>query len=140
MIPRLTGLAAEIAEVVGLEAAFRLMMKRGGMLVKIPLRVPGSLLEELIGTEAAEAMSDHFGAGLELHLPCANLRGAGGRRAMGVAMLLRGENQFAVAVTCDVSIRTVRYWQSALVEQGAIGRDGGDGADDDPGPRQLPLF
>ena len=58
---------------------------------------------------------------------------------MGVAMLLRGENQFTIAVTCDVSIRTVRYWQSALVEQGAIGRDGGDG-DGASAPRQLRLL
>ena len=139
MIPRLTGLAAEIAAVIGAEATFRLLMKRGGMLVKIPQRVEGSVLEELVGTEAAEALSGYFGAGLELHLPAAHLRGAGGRRAMGVAMLMRGENQFAVALACDVAIRTVRYWQAALVEQGAIGRGGDE--DDGPGrPRQLPLL
>lgn len=124
MIPRLTGLAAEIAGVIGREKTFRLLMKRGGTAIKMPLRIPGSLLEELVGTEAAEALSAHFGAGLEFELPCANLRGAGGRRAMGVAMLLRGASLMEVALECDVHVRTAASWRQALHAQSAIGRDG----------------
>lgn len=123
ILPPLTGLAAEIAGVIGAEATFRLLMRRGGTEIKMPAEVEGSLLEELIGTEAAEALAAHFGAGLEFQLPCANLRGAGGRRALGAAMLLRGASQMQVALACDVHLRTVAAWRKSLARQGVMKGD-----------------
>lgn len=132
MIPKLTGLAAEIATVIGEERALRLLMRRGGTEIKLPGSAPGSLLADLVGEEAAEAMIAHFGGTQKMSLPCGHLRGAPGRRAMGVAMLRRGASAQDVALSCDVSVRTVYDWRATLAGQGLLPRP--DGA------TQLDLF
>ena len=124
MITRLRGLAAEIAEVIGEDCALFLFQKRGGTDLKIPETARGSKLADLIGIEAAEAMIRHFGGGLRLTLPCAHLRGSQGRRARGVAMLAKGASTLDVAMTCDVTTRTVENWRASLRQQGAIDADG----------------
>ena len=124
MITRLRGLASEIADVIGEDCALYLFQKRGGSDLKIPDTARGSKLADLVGVEAAEALIRHFGGGYRLTLPCAHLRGSQGRRARGIAMLARGASTLEVAMTCDVTTRTVENWRSSLRQQGAIDAGG----------------
>ena len=124
MITRLRGLAAEIADVIGEDCALFLFQKRGGTELKIPDQAKGSKLADLVGDAAADALIRHFGGGYRLTLPCGHLRGAQGRRARGVAMLARGSSTLDVAMTCDVTTRTVENWRQSLRQQGAIDADG----------------
>lgn len=71
-------LLAEIAGVVGLDAALRLAEKKGGGRITVPARAPdGHWLVELLGREAADKLCDHYrevgpegvGRGRNLDLP-----------------------------------------------------------------------
>ena len=129
MIERLHGLAAELAEVIGEDAALALLARRGGTEVYVPAEPAGSALEELVGAEAAEAMADHWGVA-KLELPCAHLRGQRGRRARGVRLLMAGRSTREVALACDVHEETVKGWRRSLP-----GRD----AAEPHGQARLPL-
>lgn len=119
MIPKLFGLAAEIASIIGDELTYRLLMERGGTQVKLPQKTTGSLIADLVGPDAAWELVDYFGAGTTLDLPCAHLRGQAGRRALGLAMVAAGGSERDIALKCNVSIRTVRNWKASIVPPAA---------------------
>ena len=113
---RLTGVAAEIADLIGRDAALRLFTRRGGTEVKLPERAAGSLIADIVGEEAAELLILHYGAGHVLTVPMGNLRGQAGRRARAVAMLHEGRSAREVALECEMHVRTVRNIRRALAE------------------------
>lgn len=110
---QLPGIAGEIEEVIGLDAAVTLVRARGGTDIEIPKRAAGSYLEGLVGADAAAALISHFGHG-RLGLPCAHLRGAGAerarRKARALEMLQAGRSQREVALACDLHLRTVERY------------------------------
>lgn len=107
------GIAGEIEAVIGPEPTARLLRKRGGCQISIPVRAAGSLLAEIVGTEAAQRLSDVLGPG-RITLPCGHMRGAGGRRAEAKAMLAQGASIQAVALACDLHTRTVSNYRAEL--------------------------
>ena len=103
---QLPGVAAEIQDLIGLDRTVALLKWRGGCEVQIPVRPLGSALASVIGDDAAEVLTRHFGAG-KLVLPCAHIRGAGARRAEAMAMLREGHSLSEVALACDMHTRSV---------------------------------
>jgi hypothetical protein len=107
------GLAAEIAEVIGDEAAARLLSKRGGTRLDIPRHAGGSLLADLVGLQNAALLIRHFGHGA-LTLPISSARGSGAARARGHRMLAEGGSLLDVALACGVTTRTVSNWRAEM--------------------------
>ena len=112
-IEPLTGRAAEIAEAIGPDAALRLMAHVGGTEVNIPVRAEGSALAAVVGLEVAELAARAFGPG-KMTVPTGSLRGARGRRARGLCLLMDGASIGAVATACDVHMQTVKGWRRLL--------------------------
>lgn len=91
----LTGILAEIADVVGVDAVWRLMCSHGGRRVRIPATYrPGCWLEDTVGEVAAKAIIAHFRVtdaddrptGLEVVLPIGDAGSIGrARRAARIA-------------------------------------------------------
>lgn len=115
----LTGLAAELDEVIGTDALIDLLTKRGGTTLFIPMSATDSVLAELIGESAAEQLIDFYGTG-PLLLPCAHLRGAGGRRARAARMLRNGASLSETAMACDISSRSATNYRRALRDAGLL--------------------
>lgn len=118
-----TGVAAQIAEIIGDELTAQLLRRRGGMELTIPVRPKGSMLAEIIGEAAALDLSVELGPG-KIVLPCAHLRGAGARRAEAKRMLAEGASIAETAKACGLHTRTVAGYRMA-------------GGKDDP---QMTLF
>ncbi len=124
MADDLSGLAAEIAQVIGEEQALRLLGARGGTQIEIPKRAAGSLLADIIGEIDAHRMIVHFGHG-RLDLPMGAGRGIGERRARAKRMLADGASLTKTALACELSVRAVSRYKA---QQDRRDR------------RQLPLF
>lgn len=107
-----TGVAAQIAEIIGDKLTQDLLARRGGMEVTIPVRPKGSMLAEIIGEAAARDLSIELGAG-RIVLPCAHLRGAGARRAEAKRMLEAGASIAETARACGLHTRTVAGYRMA---------------------------
>lgn len=123
---QLTGIAGEIEEAIGLEAAVALLRARGGTKIEIPRRAEGSALAELIGVDAVHQLGQVFGHG-RLALPLAGLRGRAARdaevRAEAMRLLGEGVSQREVALRCDIDLRTVERYAARLADdrQGDLG-------------------
>lgn len=120
------GVAAEIAETIGEAAALSLMAERGGTEVKIPVRVKGSQLARIVGTEACQLMIAKFGPG-RLLIPLGPARGQKGRRTAAMQMLREGKSVRDVARACDLHERSVWNFRATLRDRGQIGRDDSQG-------------
>ena len=120
----LSGLAAEIAQVIGEAQALRLLAARGGTQIEIPKRAAGSKLADIIGEIDAHRMIVHFGHG-RLDLPMSAGRGIGERRARAKRMLADGASLTKTALACELSVRAVSRYKA---QQDRRDR------------RQLPLF
>lgn len=116
---RLTGLAAELAQVIGTDALIDLLTKRGGTTLIIPMNAAGSALAALVGDAAADQLVEFYGTG-PLLLPCAHLRGAGGRRARAARMLRNGASLSETAMACDISSRSAMNYRRALRDAGLL--------------------
>lgn len=114
---RLPGIAAEIEEIIGLEATVNLLRARGGCQVSIPVRADGSMLAGIIGVRATEALIRHLGPG-KITLPCASMRGAGARKAQAMRMLRAGASLQEVALACDLHTRTVSNYRAEIEAEG----------------------
>lgn len=110
---QLPGIAAEIEEAIGLDLAVRLLKRRGGTQIAIPVRARGSMLAEIVGLPAAERLVTVLGPG-KITLPCGHLRGARARRAEAKSMLLAGASLQQVALACDMHTRTVSNYRAEL--------------------------
>lgn len=116
---QLPGIAGQIEEAIGLDLTARLLKKRGGTEVTIPVRARGSMLADLVGLHAAEKVIEAIGPG-KVTLPCAYMRGAKGRRAEAIRMLRAGASLREVALACDMHTRTVSNYRAELdAEAGA---------------------
>lgn len=120
----LTGIAAQIEDVIGHELTMHLLRMRGGTEITIPVRAAGSMLAGIIGEAEAAALSNTIGAG-KIVLPMAQARGVGGRRARAMRMLQKGASVAQVALACDLHVRTVANYRAAM--------------DDDAGSDQMDL-
>lgn len=109
----MTGMAAEIAAVIGEAQTLRLLQARGGTQITIPKAAPGSQLADLIGEADADRLIDAFGHG-RMTLPTGAGRGVGGRRRQAMRMLRDGHSLREVALACDLSVRTVQNYRAEL--------------------------
>lgn len=100
------GIAGQIEELIGQELTTQLLRRWGGCRIKLPKNARGSKLAEVIGMEAADSISKHFGYG-EVDLPMGSMRGRGRRRADAIDMLRAGSSVQQVALACDLHTRTV---------------------------------
>lgn len=112
----LPGVAAQICDLIGWDLTVRLLRRRGGCEINIPVRPAGSLLSEIIGVEATEKLSKEIGVG-RIMLPCGSLRGAKARRSEAKAMLLAGHSIAQVALACDLHTRTVSKYRAELEDE-----------------------
>lgn len=110
---QLPGIAAEIEKAIGLDLTMKLLKRRGGTQIAIPVKACGSQLAEIVGVAAAEKIITAIGHG-KITLPCAWLRGAKARRAEAFRMLEAGASLLEVALACDMHIRTVSNYRAEL--------------------------
>ncbi|TCS62569.1 helix-turn-helix domain-containing protein [Varunaivibrio sulfuroxidans] len=104
----LPGILAEIAAVAGDGAALALARARGGTEIEVPKNPhPDCQLARIVGLDAARAIAREIGHG-RLAIPMAALRGPAARRAAAAAMSDKGASAVTVALSCDMSTRTVR--------------------------------
>lgn len=114
--PTLPGIAGEIEALIGLELTRRLLRRRGGCQIVIPVRAHGSLLAEIIGEEAAGELIRGMGVG-RITLPCGDQRGPKARRAEAKAMLRAGASIQQVALACDLHTRTVSKYRAEIAAE-----------------------
>jgi hypothetical protein len=110
------GIAGEIEGLIGVELTTLLLRRWGGCQINIPVRVKGSKLSEVIGVEAAAKIIKEIGHG-KVTLPCASLRGIGGRRTSAMGMLRTGASIQQVALECDLHTRTVSGYRAQLEKE-----------------------
>lgn len=113
------GIAGDIEAAIGLDLTARLLKRRGGTEVTIPVRAKGSMLAEIIGLHGAEKVIAAIGPG-KVTLPCGYMRGAKARRAEAKRLLREGKSLREVALDCDVHTRTVSNYRAEIeAEDGA---------------------
>lgn len=114
--PTLPGIAGEIEALIGLELTRRLLRRRGGCQMVVPVRAHGSLMAEIIGEEATAEMIRGLGPG-RITLPCADQRGPRARRAEAKALLRAGSSIQQVALACDLHTHTVSKYRAEIVAE-----------------------
>lgn len=110
------GVAGDIEALIGVELTTLLLRRWGGCQINIPVRVKGSRLAEVIGAEAASQIITHIGHG-KITLPCASMRGIGGRRSEARRLLKEGRSLQQVALECDLHTRTVSKYRRELEDE-----------------------
>lgn len=107
----------ELVQAIGLPAAVKLIMKRGGTRIYVPTTPSADhTLEQIIGTEATGALIAWYGAGTRMDLDS------------GVKALRNAENRAIVADSAELSVqqlalkygRTERGIFKVLKRQGRI--------------------
>ncbi|GAB4366886.1 MAG: hypothetical protein Kow00114_25150 [Kiloniellaceae bacterium] len=93
-----------LIEAAGEDAALIIVRERGGSRVQIPNRAEGSMLEKLVGLDAARAITDAL-AGERLEIPHA-------KRYVNARLKLRGLSQEKRAAALRVSRRTIQSWDA----------------------------
>lgn len=93
-----------LAEAAGEEAALQIALARGGSRLRIPQKAAGSVLEDLVGIDAARAIVDAL-ADERVEIPLAKKT---------LSEWLRGRNwsQERRAVALKTSRRTIQYWDT----------------------------
>lgn len=97
----------QIAEAAGLPAAMALAKARGGRIVTIPQRAPGTKLAAIVGLAAAEKIIEALGAG-DLLIPFGPYGGAQARRLSVVEAIEGGASVSQAARQSGVHMRTVK--------------------------------
>lgn len=116
---QLPGIAGEVEEAIGLDLTVRLLKRRGGTEITVPVRARGSMLAEIIGLHAAEKLVAAIGPG-KIMLPCGTMRGSRARRAEAIRMLRAGASIREVALACDLHSRSVSNYRAEIeAEAGA---------------------
>ena len=113
---RFPGIAGEIADVIGVELTERLLRRRGGQAIDIPVYPARSLLAEIIGVEATNRIKEEIGVG-RITLPCGEMRGVRARRKAAKEMLQAGHTVTQVATVCDMCVRTVHRYRQQMEEE-----------------------
>lgn len=110
---QLPGIAGEIEAAIGLDLTVRLLKRRGGTEITIPVRARGSMLADIVGLHAAERLVATIGPG-KVMLPCGSMRGARARRAEAMRMLRAGASIREVALACDLHSRSVSNYRAEI--------------------------
>lgn len=110
------GLAAQIEALIGPELTRLLLKRRGGCQMVVPVRAHGSLMAEIIGEDATQALIRGLLPG-RITLPCADQRGPRARRAEAKAMLRTGASIQQVALACDLHTRTVSKYRAEIAAE-----------------------
>ncbi|KQI66989.1 hypothetical protein AN189_17830 [Loktanella sp. 3ANDIMAR09] len=123
---QLPGIAGEIEDAIGLELTAKLLKRRGGTEINIPVKPTPSLLSEIIGTPATLKLIETFGPG-RIALPCGHMRGRDAerleRRRRAIAMLEDGASVLDVALRCDLNQRTVKKYRAELDQDQNLGQE-----------------
>lgn len=94
-----------LIEAAGEQAALSIALARGGSRLTIPMRAEGTVLEELVGIDAARAIVDSLG-GAEIKIPQA-------KRPLSEHLKAQGWSQERRAVRLKVSRTTIQNWDRA---------------------------
>ena len=94
----------QIAEASDAETALKIALERGGSRLRIPQKAEGSLLEQIVGIDAARKIVKDL-ADERIDIPLAKKIVAGWLHD-------QGWSQEKIAVRLKISRRTVQYWQS----------------------------
>ena len=112
---QLPGIAGEIEQTIGLDLTVNLLRARGGTEINIPVTPGANTLTRLVGPQATQKLIDAFGPG-RIVLPCGHMRGRDAdriaRRQKAEAMLAEGHSLRAVALACDLHLRTVERYRA----------------------------
>ena len=84
-------------------------LERGGSRLRIPQRAEGSLLEELVGLDAARKIVKDL-ADERIEIPLA-------KKIVAAWLREQGWSQERIATRLKVSRRTVQYWQAGNTPQ-----------------------
>ncbi len=93
-----------IAEAAGVEVALRLCDLRGGSRLTIPEKAEGSIIENLVGIDAARKIVDEL-AGERIEIPT-------GRRLLSNWLREQGWSQERRAMHLKASRRSVQNWDA----------------------------
>lgn len=93
-----------IAEAADAEVALIIALHRGGSRLQIPQKAEGSLLEELVGLDAARKIVKDL-ADERIEIPLA-------KKILASWLREQGWSQERIAMKLKVSRRTVQYWQA----------------------------
>ncbi|WP_336800638.1 hypothetical protein [Kaistia sp. MMO-174] len=108
---------AEIAEIVGLDAALRLAEIRGGARLMFPRTAkPDHWLVQELGSEKAQALCDHFSStgGVPVEIPLGPTGSAAGMRQAIDRLIADGLSAEEIARRLRVSARNVRRRRTNL--------------------------
>lgn len=109
----LDGDAGRLADAIGIDTALLVLSRFGGSHVDLTGDVASGPLADLIGTRDARAVHASFGP-VRLDPSLDRFRGSRGRQCRGLWLLSQGRSRRDVALTCDVTSRTVGNWRQAL--------------------------
>lgn len=93
-----------LADAAGVEAALKIALARGGSRLSIPQKAEGSLLEELVGIDAARAIVNDL-ADVRIEIPL-------GKRELSRWLKAKGFSQEERAVKLKSARRTIQYWDA----------------------------
>ena len=94
----------QIAEAAGAESALKIALERGGSRLRIPQKAEGSILEQIVGIDAARKIVKDL-ADERIEIPLA-------KKIVAAWLRDQGWSQEAIAIRLKISRRTVQYWQS----------------------------
>ncbi len=93
-----------IAEAAGIEAALELCMARGGSRLSIPQKAEGSIIENLVGIDAARKIVNEL-AGERIEIPTS-------KRILSNWLREKNWSQEQRAMRLKTSRRTIQNWDS----------------------------
>ena len=93
-----------IAEASDIDAALKIALERGGSRLRIPQKAEGSILEQIVGIDAARKIVKDL-ADERIDIPLA-------KRIIAAWLHDQGWSQERIAMRLKISRRTVQYWQS----------------------------
>ncbi len=103
-----SGVLQEIVQMIGAEAASKLVAKLGGTCLYIPVTPkPKSQLCQLIGQEAAQQLADEFG-GITVEIPLDHIERLAQRNKLIMADRATGMSQSKIALKYHLSTRWIR--------------------------------
>lgn len=93
-----------LADAAGVEAALKIALERGGSRLRIPQKAEGSILEELVGIDAATAIVDAL-ADERIEIPLA-------KKILSEWLRDLKWSQEQRAMALKQSRRTIQYWDT----------------------------
>jgi len=121
---KLSGVLAEIADLLGTEAAIKIATARGGTTIFIPANPDDEhWLVMLLGRDTATALCKHYatygsrGFGTRIHIPFGPTSTREAKAALVRSLIRDGKSSTEIALTAHVSERTVFRQKQMMREQ-----------------------